>query len=92
MTTLLRVLIAAAAILPCASAIADDPFMAIHMQNQQVGSAVQTYWHSVATAAPPSLDGFMAIHRDNQKITSAVTAYLRSLSDPTIETVAAAVQ
>jgi hypothetical protein len=75
MTTLLRAIIAVAAILPSASAIADDPFMTIHLQNQKVGSAVHAYWQGVATAGVPSVDEYMSIHRDNQKIGSAVVAF-----------------
>ena len=72
-TTLLRILIAAAAILPAASVIADDAFMTIHLDNQKIGSPVATYWQSQIAASEH--DGFMAIHRNNQKIGSAVVAY-----------------
>jgi hypothetical protein len=78
MPALLRILITAAAILPSASAIADDPFMAIHLDNQKIGSPVASYWLSQSKPASP--DGFMAIHRDNQKIGSAVAAYWQAYS------------
>ena len=78
MPALLRILITAAAILPSASAIADDAFMAIHLDNQKIGSPVASYWLSQSKAASP--DGFIAIHMDNQKIGSAVAAYWQAYS------------
>jgi len=73
MLTSLRILIAAAAIIPSASVIADDAFMAIHLDNQKIGSPVASYWLSQRAAS--TVDGFMAIHSDNQKVGSAVVAY-----------------
>ena len=90
MTNVFRTLIAAIALVPFSSAMADDAFTAIHMKNQQIGSAVHAYWQSVATVAAPSLEGFMSIHLDNQKITSAVTAYWQSLSSSADENITTA--
>jgi hypothetical protein len=86
---MLATLAVAATLLTAPATFADDAFTAVHMQNQQIGSAVYEYWHDVAMAAAPSLNGFMAIHADNQKIGSAVTTYWQSLSTPADEAVAA---
>jgi hypothetical protein len=66
-----------------APASSQDPFMAIHMDNQKINSAVSIYWRGLngaASAPASSRDPFMAIHMDNQKINSAVSRYWRTMS------------
>lgn len=63
-----------------APALSDDGFMAIHMDNQKIGSAVSEYWHARAiVSSAPVPDGFMAIHMANQKDGSAVSIYWNTL-------------
>ena len=90
MIRLIRTTAIAGMLVATSPAMSEDGFMAIHMQNQQIGAAVFAYWHEVALAAAPTLDGFASIHLDNQKIGSAVTSYWQSLSAPTDEMTATA--
>jgi hypothetical protein len=63
-------------VLSASSALAEDGFVAIHADNQKVGSAVSEFWSNYATEpAQPPQDGFMEIHMANQKIGSAVANF-----------------
>jgi hypothetical protein len=61
--------------------VREDAFMAIHMDNQKIGSEVYNHWYArPLSGRQDPVDPYMVIHMDNQKIDSAVSAFWRSLA------------